>query len=143
MLRHYKKHGVAWCGGVFCDNVRLAKLTPHTRILVVDNYPTPKRAAAVIMNHIPMATYLESGSLGLKCCLVADGTADLFVKDVIVRDWDIAPAAIMLSEVGGFLSLPDGSEYCFTGEMEKSGGVVVARDRETANRAFSALRNCT
>ena len=35
--------------------------------------------------------YYESGSIGLKSVLVADGTADLFVKDVNVRSWDLSP----------------------------------------------------
>ncbi|MDB4444781.1 hypothetical protein N9156_00445 [Akkermansiaceae bacterium] len=126
-------------GGAFCNDSALPRLVPHSRCLVVDNYPTPKRAAATLMKQIPGASYLESGSLGLKCCLVVDGAADLFVKDVIVRDWDIAPAAVMLREVGGVLLLADGSEYCFTGVMAKTGGIVVARDAEIAKMALSVL----
>ena len=88
--------------------------------------------------------YLESGSLGLKSVLVAEGTADLFVKNVCVRDWDLAPAAVILQEVGGKLSLSDGSPFVFDGQYEKSNGFIVARDQSLltdAVKTFSLLQN--
>ena len=74
--------------------------------------------------------YYESGSLGLKCCLVADQTADLFLKDVTVRDWDIAPAMPIVSGVGGVLSLADGQPFELAGSYQKTSGLVVARDKD-------------
>ena len=74
-------------------------------------------------------SYLESGSIGLKCALVADGSADIFVKDVVVRDWDVAPAAVILKEVGGRLLLPDGKPFVFDGPFDKPLGVIAARDQ--------------
>ncbi len=140
---HAPAQGATWRaargGGAWRDERRLPLLRPHARIAVTDNYPQPRRAAQILTEAIPQAEYVESGSLGLKCCLVAEGTADLFVKDVVTRDWDIAPAAPILEAVGAWLSLPDGSPYLFRGEVDKPQGVLVARDADLAARARRIL----
>ncbi|NCC84309.1 MAG: inositol monophosphatase [Clostridia bacterium] len=110
------------------------------RLILVDNYPEPRRASRTVANVLRVDEYIESGSLGLKCALVADGTADLFVKDVVVRDWDIAPAWVILHEVGACVCLPNGVAYEFSGSFEKTGGIVVARDSALAGRVVSLLQ---
>ena len=136
--------GVVWDGladkGARRNGIAMPKLSRSTRLLVCDNYPEPRRASKLLAENLPSTGYVESGSLGIKCCLVADGTADLFVKDVVTRDWDIAPAAPILAGVGAFLSLPNGEEYRFDGAMEKPSGVLVARDAELARDAVRVLR---
>jgi 3'(2'), 5'-bisphosphate nucleotidase len=143
---HAPALGVTWEGalldderGAWRNGVPLPRLHPSERMLLCDNYPQPRRAAKLLHQRLPVTGYAESGSLGIKCCLVADGTADLFVKDVTVRDWDIAPAAPALAYVGAFLSLPDGKSYNFNGLMEKPSGVLVARDADLAQRAVNVL----
>ncbi len=71
----------------------------------------------------------------LKMCLVADGTADLFVKDVVVRDWDVAPALAVLRSVGALLTQANGSPFLLAGAYDKPGGLLVARDRALWERA--------
>ena len=132
-----------WLGlrgaGAWRDGKRLLRLSASPRCVIVDNYPQPRRAAAPLMDALPGASYLESGSLGLKCCFVADGTADLFVKDVVVRDWDIAPAAVLLAETGAALESYAGGAYAFSGNIEKPQGVIAARDGALAQAARAAL----
>lgn len=125
--------------GAFLNGDLLPPLIPRKGIILTDNYSSPRHAAAVLSARLPVTDYVESGSLGLKCCLVADGTADLFVKDVVVRDWDIAPAASILAEVGAVLSLPDGSNYEFSGPMEKKLGILIARNAHLASDAVDIL----
>lgn len=136
--------GVIWEGmvghGAWRNGVQMPHLAHSKRLLVCDNYPQPRRASKVLVDHLPSTGYVESGSLGIKCCLVADGTADLFVKDVVTRDWDIAPVAPILAGVGAVLSLPDGTPYLFEGAMEKPSGVLVARDSDLARDAIRVLR---
>lgn len=124
----------AWLNGVI-----LKQLVLSNRLLLCDNYPEPRRAAGILNQRLPCTGYLESGSLGIKCCLVADGTADLFVKDVVVRDWDIAPVAPIMANVGGVLCLPNGMEFSFEGPMEKPLGILAARDKDLASLAINAL----
>lgn len=136
--------GSVWDGlsgkGAWRNGIVMPKLKRSSRLLVCDNYPEPRRASKMVVENLPSTGYVESGSLGVKCCLIADGTADLFVKDVVTRDWDIAPAAPILAEVGAILSLPDGAQYEFYGAMEKPSGVLVARDAELARDAVKILR---
>lgn len=124
--------------GAWCNDGRLPRLAPSARCIVVDNTPTPHGIAAELVRALPASGYRESGSLGLKAALVADGTADLFAKDVVVRDWDMAPAAVLLAEVGGCLALPDGQPFRCVGEMAKP-GVIVARDPDLLARAVAAM----
>lgn len=128
-------HG-AWLNGKQLPAI----VQSNNRLVLVDNYPKPKRASLVVTKSLSVDEYVESGSIGLKCALVADGTADLFVKDVVVRDWDIAPAWVLLYEVGAHICLPDGGIYKFSGSYEKELGILVARDCALACRVVSVLQ---
>ena len=114
--------------GAYLNGVRLPHLQASNRLIITDNTPVPHGIAKYFCQHLEATGYYESGSLGLKAVLVADGSADLFVKNVVVRDWDFAPASVIIQEVGGQFGLANGNPYEFTGDMEKHGGVVVARD---------------
>ena len=134
--------GKAWTavrgGGAYVNGRPLPMLAAGERLIVTDNTREPHGISKDIVTILHATGYLESGSLGLKSVLVADGVADLFVKDVCVRDWDIAPAEVILHEVGGHLCLADGSPYIFDGAFEKSDGLIVARDAGLMRRAVCA-----
>ena len=98
-------------------------------IVLVDNYPEPRGMAEQLFRGLPCARYVESGSIGLKICLVADGSADLFVKDVTVRDWDVAAPALILAEAGGVLRRFDNQEFRLDGCYEKKGLIAAASSR--------------
>lgn len=95
-------------------------------VILVDNYPEPRGVAARLFREVPCSKYLESGSIGLKICLVAQGAADLFVKDVSLRDWDVAAPQLVLTEAGGTLSRFDGQEFLLSGSFEKLGLIAAA-----------------
>lgn len=129
-------------GGAYINGKRLPLLKSSDRLLLVDNTSSPHGITKHIAIAMPVTGYIESGSLGLKTALVADGTADLFIKDVCVRDWDLAPAAVVLAEVGGGICMSDGSPYIFDGPFEKDGGFIVARDLPLLNKAIDAFARC-
>ncbi len=126
-------------GGAFVNGRSLPVLVAGERLVVTDNTHEPHGVSRDIVVLLQATGYLESGSLGLKSVLVADGTVDLFVKDVCVRDWDVAPAEVILHEVGGHLSLANGAPYVFDGVFEKSDGFIVARDKTLMERAIRAF----
>jgi fructose-1,6-bisphosphatase/inositol monophosphatase family enzyme len=140
---HAPVHGKTWTavkgGGAHLSGKALPRLATSERLIVTDNTKMPHGIVSDIIALLPATGYLESGSLGLKSVLVADGSADLFVKDVCVRDWDLAPAAVILQEVGGCLALTDGSPYVFDGAFEKVGGFIVARDAMLMSKAVDAF----
>lgn len=126
--------------GTFLNGVLLPQLRPHSRITFIDNTPQPHGITNKIMNILGTQSYLESGSIGLKSVLIADGRADAFVKDVYVRDWDLAPADIILSEVGGHMCLLNGKKYLYSGDYLKKDGFIVARDKSLMLEIVSANR---
>lgn len=112
-------------------------------VVLTDNYPEPRGIAKLLYVKLPCAGYLESGSIGLKICRVADGHAALFVKDVTVRDWDLAPGHLILREAGGVLTDLRGRGIDYCGGMEQSGGLIAAASQDLANRVTNFLAGAT
>ena len=112
----------------------------HRRL--IDNYPEPRATAAQMMHALSCSGYIESGSLGLKICRIADGSAEIFFKNVVIRDWDIAPAALVLHEAGGTLTGTDGKPFLYVGDFVKP-GVVATATRGLARETVAALRKFT
>ncbi len=128
--------------GALCNGVRLPVRGPVADpLVVVDNYPEPRGVCAELLDWLGQGTYIESGSLGLKAALVASGQADLFVKDVVVRDWDMAPALAVCLETGTWLSRADGTTFALSGRFDKEDGVIVAADEQLGRRVAAWLGN--
>ena len=96
------------------------------KLTLVDNYPQPRGVAERLMRDLHCAEYLESGSIGLKICLVAEGQADVFVKDVRVRDWDIAAPHLVLQEAGGVLMQFNNQPFDYRGGYERHGLIATS-----------------
>lgn len=124
--------------GATLNRTSLPLLAPRASKILIDNYPEPRGVAQELFDGIACTGYVESGSLGLKLLRVADGTADVFVKNVIVRDWDLAPAQLILSEVGGQLSTLSGEKNMLSGSYEVE-GIVCARTKELSLEIFEWL----
>ena len=141
---HCPRRNLTWsaedgCGG-FLNDKRLPKLKSRKSIKFIDNTPKPHGLTKWCMSISDTSGYLECGSIGLKSALVADGTVDIFIKDIVVRDWDLAPAHIILDELGGCLSLLNGNDYIYSGGYEKLDGFIAARDRNLLSELI-ILRN--
>ncbi|QBI55235.1 inositol monophosphatase family protein [Streptomonospora litoralis] len=94
--------------------------------VLTDNTPEPRGIARAAYERFGCRGYLESGSIALKLCRIADGGAHLFVKDVRVRDWDVAAPALVLEESGGALARLDGTPFAYTGSFEHTGVIGAA-----------------
>ncbi|EMO42991.1 3'(2'),5'-bisphosphate nucleotidase CysQ family protein [Leptospira noguchii] len=111
------------------------------KLTIVDNYPEPQGISNHLYRRLNCKKYVESGSIGLKICLVADGTADLFVKDVKVRDWDVAPGHLILKEAGGLISQFNTQPFhYYTGTFEKN-GLVATTSVELDKLIFSSMQS--
>ena len=127
-------------GGGAQLNGRPLKIFPRQSIsTLIDNYPEPRGISQHAFNAFGLKKYLESGSIGLKICRIADQTADITLKDVTVRDWDIAPADLILREAGGDLRLINGLPFPYQGSFEKLG--FIAGASETVVSRFSSWLN--
>ncbi len=94
---------------------------------LIDNTPEPRGIALAVYRHFGFGEYLESGSIGLKLCRIAEGAAQLFVKDVPIRDWDVAAPQLVLEETGAGLLRLDGTRFDHRGGYE-SGGLIAGTD---------------
>ncbi len=112
-----------------------------SEIRLIDNYPEPRGIAQLITAGMRDANYIESGSIGLKICKVADGTANLFVKDVIVRDWDLAPGHLILSEAGGMFRDLSGNEIKYSGEVEQKNGIIASASEDSVYKVIKVLES--
>ena len=104
---------------------------PRDQWIFADNYPKPRGIAADLMHEWAIRNYLESGSIGLKICRVAEGQADIFVKDVCVRDWDLAAPQLVLQEAGGCLTDSAGQSFPYRGDFERDGLIASAKIETT------------
>lgn len=124
--------------GAFCNGEPIQVSTDENRLVLVDNYPEPKGTAVRMMEELSCTGYMESGSISLKILRVADGSADLFFKDIVVRDWDVGAPILILEEAGGTFVGINGQPYLFKGDLEKS-GLIAARDPGLCKKVATLL----
>lgn len=110
--------------GAFLNGVQLRCWDKPKLEILIDNYPEPRGSARVIFDEFAFSKYVECGSISLKICKVAQGEADLFFKDVVVRDWDIAAPKLVLEESGGCITKLDGDRFLFENTYEHNGLVA-------------------
>lgn len=121
-------------GGASVNGAKLTVDWQGGDVVLIDNYPEPRGIAQLLHEKLPCGGYLESGSIGLKICRVADGQAALFVKDVTVRDWDLAPGHLILNEAGGVLVDLRGHEINYGRSLEQTGGLIAAASQGIVNQ---------
>ena len=79
---------------------------------------------------------IPAGS-ALKLCLVAEGSADLYVRCGNTMEWDIAAAHAVLLGAGGHLLTLDGNELEYGKSTLKNPGFIAAVDEELLERALA------
>ena len=114
--------------GVYLNGKVLVKNNNFNKIILIDNYEKPKGIANYLYNKLDCDKYIECGSIGLKLCKIIDGTANLFVKDVTVYVWDIAPAHLMLNELGYKITNYNGLDITYNTNYNING--LISSNRE-------------
>ncbi len=107
---------------------------------LIDNYPEPRGVAGQIFNDFGLLSYIECGSIALKICMVAAGRADLFVKDVVVRDWDLAAPQLVIEESGGVLNYINGTKPVYKDTFEHT-GIIATRSDKISQRIVEWYNN--
>lgn len=72
----------------------------------------------------------ETRSMGssLKFCLVAEGAADIYLRDVPTMEWDTAAAQCILETAGGTLRTLDGARLAYNKASLKNPSIVSLGD---------------
>jgi 3'(2'), 5'-bisphosphate nucleotidase len=122
--------------GAYKNTGRLHIADPLQWKTLIDNYPEPRGITEIAYRELQFQNYVESGSISLKICRVADGTADIFFKDVAVQQWDIAAPHLVLAESGGSLVPLSGKAADYTVHEEYK-GIVAANSARHAKRLIA------
>jgi len=124
-------------GATLNGNKLISKGKGLDKIVLVDNYPKPTGIAENVFKNLNCNSYVESGSIGLKICLIAENKANLFVKDVVFRDWDVAPGDLILNEAGGGIFDLNGKEITYNANIEKFQGLIATSNRDLVKRVVN------
>lgn len=119
--------------GSYCNGVRLIPRESEKLDVLIDNYPVPRGITCAAYTSLGFSHYIECGSISLKICKVADGTADLFFKEVIVKDWDLAAPQLVLSEAGGIITDIHGHDVSYSHDYDHE-GLIAATSKEASQR---------
>ncbi|MBV9108421.1 MAG: hypothetical protein JO306_03315 [Gemmatimonadetes bacterium] len=79
----------------------------------VDSTPPAGPVGELVARH--GGVFVECGSIGLKICRVADGSAHVFAKRLRFKLWDVAPGELVLAEAGGSLGVWSGRPIDYGG----------------------------
>jgi 3'(2'), 5'-bisphosphate nucleotidase len=113
--------------GAYCNGRYLSVAGASNRAMsLIDNYPEPRGIAQSLKQALHIHEYVESGSISLKICRVAERSADLFVKDMSPRDWDVAAPMLLLAEAGGTLTDINGDAILLGGPERRHQGLIAA-----------------
>ena len=126
--------------GARCNGRHLSvNSTGAPAMRLIDNYPQPRGVARELMQALHIPEYVESGSIALKICRVADRSADLFVKDMSPRDWDVAAPMLVLTEAGGIITDIAGVPLQLGRSERRHQGLVAAANTAIAKQALTSL----
>jgi 3'(2'), 5'-bisphosphate nucleotidase len=64
----------------------------------------------------------------LKFCLVAEGKADVYLRDVPTMEWDTAAAQCIVEESGGVVKDIDGSVLLYNKEVLRNPSIITLGD---------------
>lgn len=126
--------------GMFANDLPVSHPRRSAPLVLIDNYPEPRGLAAELIERKPELDYTECGSLGLKAVLALTGDADLFVKNVTVRDWDVAPA-MAFAKFGGGVCNFFGEPLAFGQQIEFDDGLIVSHDADLVREISQLLAN--
>jgi len=102
---------------------RLPPVEPAEKIRFVDS-TRPGGAVARWLAEVD-GRWVECGGVGAKALRIADGTADVYAKGFRFKRWDVAPAAVILGEVGAQIGHLDGRPIAWHGP-EIHGSALLA-----------------
>ena len=84
---------------------------------------------------------VEARSMGsaLKFCLVAEGEADLYLRDAPTMEWDVAAAQCIVEAAGGQVLTLEKRPLVYNKDDLRNPALLTAGDRVLADRALSLL----
>lgn len=118
----------AWkqADGGAAQAIHVRKARPDDLVFVASrDHAGPK--VAEILGRFPSARSAGMGS-SLKFCLVAEASADLYIRDLPTMEWDTAAAQCVLESAGGRVTELDGRPFTYGKPTLKNPGFLAVGD---------------
>lgn len=106
------------------------KLTDLT--VVTSRFHLRPQEVETIEKHSDKITKRVTVGASLKACLIAEGKAELSYRfSPGTKEWDVAPAQIIIEEAGGIFVKPDGTRYSYNRkDVRNLEGYIIANRHE-------------
>lgn len=100
--------------------------------VVVSRYHLKKQEQELIYKHRDKIVKQVTVGASLKACLIAEGKAELSYRfSQGTKEWDIAPAQLIVEEAGGIFVKPDLSRYTYNRiDVYNREGYIIANCKE-------------
>lgn len=108
------------------QTIRVSAASSPLRIVASRDHAGPEVKA--LLERFPDATCLSIGS-SLKFCLVAEGAADVYLRDVPTMEWDTAAADAIVRQAGGrILTHPEHQPLTYAKPDYRNGSLLTVGD---------------
>ncbi|MBA4157456.1 MAG: 3'(2'),5'-bisphosphate nucleotidase CysQ [Gemmatimonadetes bacterium] len=108
--------------------VRVRRADPARLVMVASRDHAGPRVRA-LLERLPGAQTLSMGS-SLKFCLVAEGGADLYLRDLPTMEWDTAAAQCIVEEAGGEVTDLAGHRLRYNKPILQNPPILTVGDRK-------------
>ncbi len=114
--------------------IRIQRANPEAlRVVASKDHAGPLVAA--MLAGLPRAELKSMGS-SLKFCLVAEGSADVYLRDVPTMEWDTAAAQCIVEAAGGGIYTLDGKPLRYGKPGLKNSAIITVGHPDLAWRSF-------
>lgn len=121
--------GGAWRAELGEDPVSIRVIPASERLRIVASRDHAGPEVKALLARFPDAECLSIGS-SLKFCLVAEGAADAYLRDVPTMEWDTAAAQAIVETAGGFvLTHPAHQPLVYGKPHYRNGALLTIGDR--------------
>lgn len=127
-MTYWADESGAWkqAGSDGAVRIEAGRYSPNSAPTLVASRDHAGPAVAALVDRHPTATLRSMGS-SLKFCLVAEGAADIYLRDVPTMEWDTAAAHAILRAAGAELRLLDGSQLPYNKDSLRNPPIVTSR----------------
>lgn len=124
----------AWRSDTGEDRVSIATTPAAEKLRIVASRDHAGPEVKALLGRFPDAECLSIGS-SLKFCLVAEGEADVYLRDVPTMEWDTAAAHAILNAAGGrLLTHPEHQTLIYAKTDYRNGSLLTIGDGSLLER---------
>jgi len=126
----------AWRAEAGGERTAIATTAAPEKLRIVASRDHAGPEVKALLAKFPDAECLSIGS-SLKFCLVAEGAADVYLRDVPTMEWDTAAAQAIVTRAGGqVLTHPEHQSLAYRKPDYRNGSLLTIGDGDILSRLF-------